>query len=99
MGARLIGVTGLLQNEKGVIHIVADRFEDLTPLLRRLSDDNSLVRTLLHADLNKTDMQDRCRHSRDGDTLVTTLNKKPRQEELAAAQHTAQVLPKGRNFH
>ena len=28
MGARLISVTGVLQNEKGVIHIVADRFED-----------------------------------------------------------------------
>ena len=38
MGARLISVTGLLQNEKGVIHIVADQFEDLTPLLRRLSE-------------------------------------------------------------
>ena len=39
MGARLIGVTGMLQNEKGVIHIVAEHFEDLSPLLRTLSDD------------------------------------------------------------
>ena len=39
LGSRLIGVTGVLQNEKGVIHIVADRFENLTPLLRRLSED------------------------------------------------------------
>ena len=38
MGARLISVTGELQNEKGVIHIVARGFEDLTPLLRRLSE-------------------------------------------------------------
>ena len=38
MGARLISVTGMLQNEKGVIHIVADHFEDLTPLLGRLSE-------------------------------------------------------------
>ena len=38
MGARLISVTGVLQNEKGVIHIVADHFEDLTPLLGRLSE-------------------------------------------------------------
>jgi error-prone DNA polymerase len=39
MGARLISVTGMLQNEKGVIHIVAEHFEDLSPLLRRLSED------------------------------------------------------------
>ena len=39
MGARLISVTGMLQNEKGVIHIVAEHFEDLSPLLRSLSED------------------------------------------------------------
>ncbi|MEA2986949.1 MAG: error-prone polymerase, partial [Alphaproteobacteria bacterium] len=39
MGARLISITGMLQNEKGVIHIVAEHFEDLSPLLRTLSDD------------------------------------------------------------
>jgi error-prone DNA polymerase len=39
MGARLVSVTGVLQNEKGVIHIVADHFEDLSPLLRTLSED------------------------------------------------------------
>jgi error-prone DNA polymerase len=39
MGARLISITGMLQNEKGVIHVVAEHFEDLSPLLRTLSDD------------------------------------------------------------
>jgi len=43
LGARLIAVGGLLQNEKGVIHIVGDRFEDLTPLLRRLSQDGPTI--------------------------------------------------------
>jgi error-prone DNA polymerase len=38
MGARLVSITGMLQNEKGVIHIVAEHFEDLSPLLRTLSD-------------------------------------------------------------
>jgi error-prone DNA polymerase len=37
LGARLVGVTGRLQNEFGVIHVVADRIDDLTPLLRRLA--------------------------------------------------------------
>jgi len=39
MGSRLVSVTGALQNEKGVIHIVAEHFEDLSPLLRTLSED------------------------------------------------------------
>ena len=34
MGARLISVSGVLQNEKDVIHIVADHFEDLTDCVR-----------------------------------------------------------------
>jgi DNA polymerase III alpha subunit len=37
LGARLVSVTGRLQNECGVIHVVADRIDDLTPLLRQLA--------------------------------------------------------------
>jgi error-prone DNA polymerase len=37
LGARLVSVTGRLQNEYGVIHVVADRIDDLTPLLRQLN--------------------------------------------------------------
>jgi error-prone DNA polymerase len=38
MGARLVEVIGRVQREGKVIHIVADRFIDLSPLLRRLAD-------------------------------------------------------------
>jgi error-prone DNA polymerase len=58
MGARLVSVTGKLQSESGVIHVIAERFEDLTPMLRHLAKGNA----------------------------------------LAPAQ-TAEVMPKGRNFH
>ena len=37
LGARYVAVTGELQQESGVIHVVADRLEDLTPLLARLT--------------------------------------------------------------
>ena len=47
MGARLISVTGMLQNEKGVIHIVAEHFEDLSSLLRTLSDDRPRLPAIL----------------------------------------------------
>ncbi|MEA2937065.1 MAG: error-prone polymerase, partial [Alphaproteobacteria bacterium] len=99
MGARLISVTGTLQNEKGVIHIVADRFEDLTPLLRGLNEDVSSVRTRSPADIARSDNPDRFRHPRAGDTFVRMTKDKPALNRLAAVEHAAKVLPKGRNFH
>jgi error-prone DNA polymerase len=42
MGARLVAARGRVQNDSGVVHVVAERFEDLTPLLRTLSDENKL---------------------------------------------------------
>jgi error-prone DNA polymerase len=38
MGARLVEVLGRVQREGEVIHVVADRLTDLTPLLRQLWD-------------------------------------------------------------
>jgi error-prone DNA polymerase len=38
MGAKLVEVTGRLQREGEVIHVVAGRLTDLSPLLRRLGD-------------------------------------------------------------
>ena len=100
MGARLISVTGVLQNEKGVIHIVADHFEDLTPLLGRLSEQGNRIDTIMPPDEIKRPVYSRQRHPRSGDALVTMLKEdRPDVEELAAAQNTAQVMPKGRNFH
>jgi error-prone DNA polymerase len=46
LGARLIGVTGKLQKQSGVIHIIADRLDDLTPMLRRLSEDVTDIETV-----------------------------------------------------
>ena len=38
MAARFVAVTGKLQNEAGVIHVVADHLADLTPMLGGLSE-------------------------------------------------------------
>jgi error-prone DNA polymerase len=48
LGATLLRCTGKLQREESVIHLVADRLEDLTPRLRTLrdrTDDFDLART------------------------------------------------------
>jgi error-prone DNA polymerase len=81
-----------------VIHIVGERFEDLTPLLRRLSDEGARIDPVMPSDVIKRPIA--VRHPRAGDTLVTLLKKNPAlAEELAAAGSTAAVMPKGRNFH
>ncbi|WP_416357089.1 error-prone DNA polymerase [Aureimonas phyllosphaerae] len=38
LGARLVRVSGRVQADRGVIHLVAETIEDLTPLLSRLAD-------------------------------------------------------------
>jgi len=64
MGARLIGVSGLLQNEKGVIHIVGDRFENFTPLLKRLSEHSASIDPTAPTDEMKRPVQGSWRHPR-----------------------------------
>ncbi len=99
MGARLISVTGVLQNEKGVIHIVADHFEDLTHLLGRLSEHGDRIKGTIPPDEIRRPVS-RQRHPRAGDALVTMLKEgKPVPAELALVDSTAKVMPKGRNFH
>ena len=50
LGARLVAVTGKLQNEQGVIHVVADRMEDLTPMLGLLSEEGGTIDPSARAD-------------------------------------------------
>ena len=110
----------MLQNEKGVIHIVGDHFEDLTPLLLRLSEqakhfDPSMPvdevkrpvqgswrhprRTLSPVDMARADNPDRFRHPSSGNSFVRLSKNKAAMEQMAAVEHAAKVMPKGRNFH
>ena len=91
LGARLVSVTGVLQNEAGVIHVVADRLDDLSPLLRRLSDQGDQPSSLARADEVKRPSALRpARHPRHA--AIGILEQEPAVMEAA-------VMPKGRNFH
>jgi error-prone DNA polymerase len=87
LGARLVAVTGKLQNESGVVHIVADRMEDLTGLLSRLDGDEEAIEP---RGANAGHLPNVKGHPRSGDALVTLLKT---ETELS------DVMPKGRNFH
>jgi error-prone DNA polymerase len=100
LGSRLISVTGKLQHASGVIHVVAEHMEDLSALLRRLSEDTDLADTTAPADVVKRPVLERHRHPRAGDALVISLKDKPAlPETFGHADHPAAVMPKGRNFH
>jgi DNA polymerase III alpha subunit len=53
LGARYVAITGLLQHESGVIHVVAERLADLTPLLARLTANAPPIEALARADAVK----------------------------------------------
>ncbi len=102
IAARLIAVTGTLQNEAGVIHVVAERIEDCSAMLGTLSDRSGTLDGLARADEIKRP-QTFAAQKRDqgiesalkigfpatGDTRGT-----PRPDRGVAT-----VMPKGRNFH
>jgi len=96
MGSKFIRVTGKLQKESGVIHIVAQKIEDLSPWLSDLSEKAASIDTLVHADEVK-----RGGHDQREKALLT----KAQSGELAhvadverLSRETNEVMPKGRNF-
>jgi error-prone DNA polymerase len=94
MGSKLVRVTGKLQCESDVVHIVAQKIEDLTPWLAELSEQASMFDTLMPADeVKHPSIDQRTRPRRrvpHGETTGSTI------ERLAL--ETSQIMPKGRNF-
>ena len=95
LGARLVSVTGKLQNESGVIHVVADRINDLTPLLRRLSEDAASIAQTAHGDEVGRPDPGYCSPEHGPRQGARPRRVAKPAENLA----TAAVLPRGRNFH
>jgi error-prone DNA polymerase len=84
MGARFIRVTGKLQHESDVIHIVADRIEDLTSWLSVLLE--SANRPVIE-------------HNPAERPNSTASRGLPARQDIEALSGAAQqVMPKGRNF-
>jgi error-prone DNA polymerase len=72
LGARYIAVTGEVQQESGVIHVVAARIDDLTPLLARLTQEMPPIQSLARADAVKRP------HDEDIDSRVRGRRNPPR---------------------
>ena len=50
LGARYMAVTGRVQSESGVIHVVAEQIEDFTPWLAQLAENGADIENLARAD-------------------------------------------------
>ncbi|AKI02404.1 DNA-directed DNA polymerase III PolC [Hoeflea sp. IMCC20628] len=103
LGSRCVGVRGKLQNEEGVIHVVAEYLEDLTPMMAQISDMASEMGGLANADEVRRPIEDMRARTKPAAQIIKLIRDAPelRQdyEELATARAASRALPKGRNFH
>ncbi len=100
LGGRLVRVTGKLQSESGVIHIVAERIEDLSHRLEALSEAAQTVDFRSPPDEIKRaiDHASRVRPNRRG------VDREALREPAGhiggePAANVKKLMPKGRNFH
>ncbi len=105
LGARFAAVRGKMQSESGVIHVIADHIEDLTPMLSDLHADTSVLEPMSRADEVKRPAPD---SGTSPGAKRAQLHKHPRnvrplqpvvEYDARAATKVHAVMPKGRNFH
>ena len=102
LGSRFVAVKGKLQSESGVIHVIADEIEDLTPLLNVLSSDLVAIDTLSRADEVKHPVPiDGRSPGAQRSSRRKPAPPPPPADEIALYKHprAQKVMPKGRNFH
>jgi len=101
LGSRFIAVTGRLQNEQGVIHVVAQHLENMTPLLETISDKAATIDPFARCDEVKRPIADQRAKVSPGGRLIRLLADVPdlQTDYAQLADKASQVLPKGRNFH
>ncbi len=101
LGARLVAVTGKLQSEQGVIHIVAERMNDLTSMLGLLSETGPTIGALARADeahrTEPTETRKRQGNRFAGPPRLDDPRAKP-PSPLVETVDVAEAMPAGRNF-
>ncbi|MBD0414082.1 error-prone DNA polymerase [Oryzicola mucosus] len=96
LGARFVRVTGKLQSASDVIHVVADRIEDITPWLAELSEEAQLQ--LFEAEKAVRESGRRLGEWQDTDAARQALPQMAQPGHDLLARRARNVMPKGRNF-
>jgi error-prone DNA polymerase len=102
IGARFVAVSGKLQSESGVIHIIAERMEDLTPMLGQLSDEGRDIETLAPSDevrRPQLSMAQKRQGNRFAQVQLFSGSPGPPPEPQIDVREIRRALPVGRNFH
>jgi error-prone DNA polymerase len=86
LGARFCAVEGYVQCESGVIHVIAQKLSNFTPLLAKLSA-SPFIPTITNADEVKRPVE-----------MDTRTHPRNVRHKLSV-EPVAKVMPKGRNFH
>ncbi len=101
LGARFVAVTGKLQNEQGVVHVVADRMDDLTPMLGLLSEAGGAIEARARADevrRPQLTMAQKRQGNRFAQTPRLDAPSPPPSLPLETLE-AKRAMPAGRNFH
>jgi error-prone DNA polymerase len=101
LGARFVAVTGKLQCEAGVIHIVAERMEDLTPMLGMLSEAGGTIGALARADEVRRPPTTLTQKRRGNRFAQPPTFDDPRAAASLPLEtvEAKRAMPAGRNFH
>jgi error-prone DNA polymerase len=99
IGARFVAVTGKLQSQDSVVHLVAERMEDLTPMLGQLSERGVTIDSTARADEVRRPPPDH--DPRAGKPRRPPSIKSPGTPPLLEAEEREAIraMPGGRNFH
>jgi error-prone DNA polymerase len=89
LGGRLVAVDGPVQSESGVIHVIAERVHDFTPMLAKLSTHGAEIDPSGPTDEPRRSGQQEDARQRHPRNVRINLN----------VEGAASVMPKGRNFH
>ncbi|WP_349956828.1 error-prone DNA polymerase [Rhizobium sp. ZPR3] len=98
MGARLVKIRGRLQSESGVIHVVVNHIEDMTPALGILQREARRFGVSDRADEALRPTMDH-RQKKKSALLPRPSGAGTAAEGPSNGVETAKVMPRGRNFH
>ena len=98
MGARLVKIRGKLQSQSGVIHVVAEQIDDMTPMLGLLQKETRRLGVSVRSD----EMLQSGGSPNGNSGFTSDEHTQKRTELILPTPYDVQpgsVMPKGRNFH
>jgi error-prone DNA polymerase len=101
IGARFVAVTGKLQSQDGVMHVIAERLEDLTPMLGLLSERGPQLDVVGPADeVRRPPPAGGDRRGRKASRALLVAPSAPIAETIETEERDLiRAMPGGRNFH